>query len=698
MKRKSKSASRRSNRRKSNTRPTSSGRRPRQRQQRGGEGDIFEYIDSVRNVDTFDYADFERRFERQFSRKKVFGTEDITPIIHAYRTNQKLFFGFLKHIPELALYKTSNGRNLMLYVCNTAIPETQSSVVNIMNILDVNGNGSKYMGLDQKDSDGMTALQRACHRSLDQVVIKLLSYGAEAIALSHVSKDGYTALMYACMSSHTSMFHVISEMLKYSTNETNASHTHPVSGMTAFIIVCSKKHESVALEMLDRYSAKDCNVGAVSANHLTALIVCCVNELYKVINRILDFPANDINLSYVDKRNNTVLHCICLHGYKAELKFDEHIYALEIAITDLEKLKNTMDDLEEISRRIEEQVEQIRAKEREYRNIRNLTTRMTMRDEIASMKNKLEHDESKRAEYETTIDSGLETYHIEGRSTASKKENLNVHLDELKKAFDTDHKKMEKIRNHYIPTLEALAVKIIRHGANACNLYHRANENDPKSTVYHYAITRGMNKVVYEIDRLRYDTTMYHMKPRTIEITEDDTIFDPIMMEDTPITEYLKEEENQDKVVIRYKDKMYIVGIGQIRDSITVAKRYPCKTAGSYADSNINTLVALYDVKKISDIVIDGSIMYNDMIHINPKKTRFYVLEETNFTYPSFISASLADATKTMSLVSMTHCNPGAGGKAYKLIPAILPRRASTTQRSPPRSASKRTTPPRRGE
>jgi hypothetical protein len=323
---------------------------------------------------------------------------------------------------------------------------------------------------------------------------------------------------------------------------------------------------------------------------------------------------------------------------------------------------------------------------------------MTLHAEIASLKSKMEQDEAKRTEYETTIDNGLATYEIGGRSFVSKKEHLDKELNESKQIYEDSHKKMEKTRKRHIPILEDIAVKIISHGADECNLYHLADSRDPKSTAYHYAISRGMNKVVYAIDRLRYETMMYHMKPRVIEISEKDTIFDPIMMEDTPITEYLKEEENQDKVVIQYKNKMYIVGVNQIRDSITDAKRYRCKTAGNYNPENINTTIALYDIKKISDIVIDGSVVYGEMIHIDPKKTRYYVLEETSMTYPTFISASLADATKTMSLVSMTHCNPGAGGKIFRLHPAVLPKRDSATQRSPPRSASKRMTPPRREE
>jgi hypothetical protein len=666
----------------------------KKRQQRGGEGDIFEYIDKVKNVQTFDYTDFRRRFEKQFGRKKAFGEEDITPIIHTYRTNQNLFFGFLEHIPELALYKTSQGHNMVTYICDTAIPDTQDSLVRVIDIL-----GVKYAGLKEKEDNakGRTPLQIACFRALERVALKILSYGAEESAVSHVSKEGYTALMYSCMLIRTEQ--IISKIIEFPPEVSMVGYKHEVTGMTAMIILCSIGNEYSALKLLERYSARECNVAASSVNkEITALTICCAKRLYKVLYRMLDFPAIDINLSYVDKRNNTVLHCICLHGYKKELEFEEEMYELEIEITDLEKLKNTMDSFVEIVDEIRKQMDIILSKQREYNRTRNQNERTVMREELETMKNKLDQDEAKRSEYEDIINSGLATYEIEGRSFVSKKENLDTVLNELKQIYEDSHKKMEKTRKRHIPILEDIAVKIISHGADECNLYHLADSRDPKSTAYHYAISRGMNKVVYSIDRLRYETMMYHMKPRVIEISEKDTIFDPIMMEDTPITEYLKEEENKDKVVFQYKNKMYIVGVSQIRDSITDAKRYRCKTAGNYNPENINTTIALYDIKKISDIVIDGSVMYSEMIHIDPKKTRYYVLEETSVTYPTFISASLADATKTMSLVSMTHCNAGAGGKIFRLVPAILPKRASATQRSPPRSASKRITPPRRDE
>jgi hypothetical protein len=665
------------------------------RNQKGGEGDIFEFIDKVKNVDTFDYADFRRRFEKQFGRKKTVGTEDVTPIIHAYRKNQELFYGFLEHIPELALHKTSDGYNIVTYVCNTGIPETQKSIVDIIDML-----GAKYSGLKEEGGPkGMTALELACFRSLDKVAMKILSFGPDQSGLSHISKDGYTPLMYSCMSDLPEMKPVITKIISFSPEVSMVGYKHAVTGMTAMIILCTKENENVALQLLERYSARECSVYASSLNNdLTALTICCVKRLYKLLYRILDFPANDINLSHVDKRNNTVLHCICLHGYKKELEFEEEMYELEIKITDLEKLKNTMDSLVEIVDEIRKQMDVILSKQREYNKTRNQNERTVMREELETMKNKLDQDEAKRTEYETTIDNGLATYEIGGRSFVSKKEHLDKELNESKQIYEDSHKKMEKTRKRHIPILEDIAVKIISHGADECNLYHLADSRDPKSTAYHYAISRGMNKVVYAIDRLRYETMMYHMKPRVIEISEKDTIFDPIMMEDTPITEYLKEEENQDKVVIQYKNKMYIVGVSQIRDSITDAKRYRCKTAGNYNPENINTMIALYDIKKISDIVIDGSVVYGEMIHIDPKKTRYYVLEESSMTYPTFISASLADATKTMSLVSMTHCNPGAGGKIFRLHPAVLPKRDSATQRSPPRSASKRTTPPRREE
>jgi hypothetical protein len=83
----------------------------------------------------------------------------------------------------------------------------------------------------------------------------------------------------------------------------------------------------------------------------------------------------------------------------------------------------------------------------------------------------------------------------------------------------------------------------------------------------------------------------------------------------------------------------------------------------------IDRINPIFHTDKIGNIPIGGGVLFRDIISIDINKSRFYELEDTNNTFPSFVSSVLVDSAATENVVSMTHCNPGANGKIYRLIP-----------------------------
>lgn len=655
------------------------------KKQRGGESDIFVFIEKTTKPESLNYADFKRRFGNQFGRKKhIGGDADVTPIMYAFLKNTPMFYQFIKHVPEMARESNGIGDNLVGFLCTQFTSLNQSTLVDIIDTL-----GKEHADLTHANNEGLAPLHASCQRLLNEVALKILSYGANESALSHVTKKGFTPLMFACMSIFkSSMVPVIKKIYSFGAEEAMVGYANPSSGVTAFLIGCSIRsnakndqvrlqemtlHEDTLIEMLNTYSANEWNVKSTAKGDLSVLILCCINRLYRVVNRILDFDAEDINLAHVDKsNNNTVLLCVCLHGYKEEEKDDDLLYQSEILITELTKTHDKMDAIDDLIKKINGLHADIEALKTTRRNERSSEKRRELKKEIHDKTTEYENLNDERVEMEYIVTNTLSSYNIGGASFSAMKKNLSDTLTELKKGYDKRQNDIEKKREKILKVIEPIALKIVSFGADACNLYHRAVSNDPKSSVYYFAMTRGMNELVYEIDRMQYPSTIYKQQPSSIVLGDDDTIFDPIMMEDVPITDYIGEEENADKVVIQFNKKSYIISVNQIRNSVTTAKRYACKSAGSYNDENIDRNTVLFDTKKVSDMVLDGSVLYTDIIHIEPKKNRYYVLKETSQVYPTFIGASIMDATKTVSLVSMTHCNAGAGGKVYCIVPAMV--------------------------
>jgi hypothetical protein len=219
-----------------------------------------------------------------------------------------------------------------------------------------------------------------------------------------------------------------------------------------------------------------------------------------------------------------------------------------------------------------------------------------------------------------------------------------------------------------------LAIKIFSYGTNLSNLEFR---NSLNLTAYNYAVKTRMEFLVFVIDKFHYPNTNMYNDMMNITINRDEIINDYISMDEIEVnnlTQYLN--ENNDVFVLKYNNTYCIAFIDEIIKNAIDGKRYPCNqtsdTTYRPTDNMIIRNKPIFDVKKISGLSIDGVVLYNDITNFDLSRSRYYVLIDTGETYPSFVSSVLVDSAVTENVVSMTHCNPGAGGKIYTLKAANL--------------------------
>jgi hypothetical protein len=221
---------------------------------------------------------------------------------------------------------------------------------------------------------------------------------------------------------------------------------------------------------------------------------------------------------------------------------------------------------------------------------------------------------------------------------------------------------------------QELALKMLSYGSDACNL---TQKNDSGFTAYNYAVKHRLLDVVYQINKLLYTNTSLYDSIKTIDVNNNQEINDYIFGDDININnidQYFT--ENTDKVVFKFGDNYTIIHLDQIKSNIIDAKRYTCNETSDVIyrppDRIIDRINPIFHTEKIGNIPIGGGVLFKDIISIDTNISRFYELEDTNSFYPSFVSSVLVDSAATESAVSMTHCNPGAKGKIYRLVPIKL--------------------------
>jgi len=189
---------------------------------------------------------------------------------------------------------------------------------------------------------------------------------------------------------------------------------------------------------------------------------------------------------------------------------------------------------------------------------------------------------------------------------------------------------------------------------------------------YNYAVTNRYNRFIYEYDKRHthfYDL-FYRFDKESVIVTPDTLIYDTLMMDEYKFSDI----DLDDNIVVMFDNKLYMVYIDQLKNSVIDGKRYPCiEGAEPYTrprEEDIDRETALFDLKKISGIPV--SILYSDLLRINIKRGKYYRIYKTDEYYPSYVSSVLVDSAMTENAVSMTHCNPGSGGYIYRLEPINL--------------------------
>jgi hypothetical protein len=218
---------------------------------------------------------------------------------------------------------------------------------------------------------------------------------------------------------------------------------------------------------------------------------------------------------------------------------------------------------------------------------------------------------------------------------------------------------------------QELALNMLSYGADVCNL---TQQNDSGFTAYNYAVKHRLLDIVYQMDKLLYTNTSLYDTIKPINVNNNQEINDYIYGDDiniNDINQYFT--ENTDKVVFKYSDNYTIIHLDQIKPNIIDAKRYTCNETSNDMyrppDKMIDRINPIFHTEKIGNIPIGGGVLLKDILSIDTNMSRFYELEDTNNSYISFVSSVLVDSATTESAVSMTHCNPGATGKIYRLIP-----------------------------
>jgi hypothetical protein len=218
---------------------------------------------------------------------------------------------------------------------------------------------------------------------------------------------------------------------------------------------------------------------------------------------------------------------------------------------------------------------------------------------------------------------------------------------------------------------QMLALKMLSFGADACNL---TQQNNKGFRAYNYAVKHRLLDVVYQMDKLLYTNTNLYDTIKSINVPNTTIVNDYIYGDDININDIEQYfVENTDKVVFKYGNNYTIIHLDQIKPNIIDAKRYTCNETSNDTyrppDKMIDRINPIFHTEKIGNIPINGGVLFKDIISIDTNMSRFYELEDTNNSYISFVSSLLVDSATTESAVSMTHCNPGATGKIYRLVP-----------------------------
>jgi hypothetical protein len=218
---------------------------------------------------------------------------------------------------------------------------------------------------------------------------------------------------------------------------------------------------------------------------------------------------------------------------------------------------------------------------------------------------------------------------------------------------------------------QELALKMLSYGSDTCNL---TQKNEHGFTAYNYAVKHRLLDVVYEINKLLYTNTNLYDTIKSINVPNTTIVNDYVYGDDIDINDIEQYfAENTDKVVFKYDNNYTIIHLDQIKPNIIDAKRYTCNKTSNLMykppDKMIDRINPIFHTEKIGNIPINGGVLFKDIISIDTNMSRFYELEDTNNSYISFVSSLLVDSATTESAVSMTHCNPGATGKIYRLVP-----------------------------
>jgi hypothetical protein len=164
------------------------------------------------------------------------------------------------------------------------------------------------------------------------------------------------------------------------------------------------------------------------------------------------------------------------------------------------------------------------------------------------------------------------------------------------------------------------------------------------------------------------------------EININSIGFDPIILEDRNIKEYL-EEDKKDNIVISYEGKNYLLTKSTIIRQMEDAIVFEClKAEGIKNYPNVVKNIPLYNIKAIGiDIPQDKTGIWPEFIYmngidliLNSDEQLFSIMPLVDIMFISVMSLSESKkvGTNQGSAFGSLHCQNGQGGMAGIIIPA----------------------------
>lgn len=190
-----------------------------------------------------------------------------------------------------------DGKTALIILCSNNNPISFDYVNNVALMLIEGGN----CNAEQFDTIyGGNALTYACQNQYSGIALTLLTNKKMNCHPEHVTRDGKTALIFAC---NNKMVEVALKLIKQ--KDCNPRQTD-MNDTTALMLACINKLDKVALEII---KLDNCNPGQADVFESTALMYACKHKMERVAFALI--KREDCNPGHVDSYESTALIYAC---------------------------------------------------------------------------------------------------------------------------------------------------------------------------------------------------------------------------------------------------------------------------------------------------------------------------------------------------------------------------------------------------